>query len=65
MIAFSKGWLLSIVLLSSIPLLVISAAFMIVVMEKLKSKGQTAYSLGATVVEQTISSIRTVRICLS
>ncbi|XP_023732609.1 ABC transporter B family member 21 [Lactuca sativa] len=60
MIAFSKGWLLSIVLLSSIPLLVISAAFMIVVMEKLKSKGQTAYSLGATVVEQTISSIRTV-----
>ncbi|KAI3790865.1 hypothetical protein L2E82_04252 [Cichorium intybus] len=59
-IAFSKGWLLSIVLLSSIPLLVISAAFMIVVMAKLKSRGQSAYSLGATVVEQTISSIRTV-----
>ncbi|KAI3523832.1 hypothetical protein L1887_02272 [Cichorium endivia] len=59
-IAFSKGWLLSIVLLSSIPLLVISAAFMIVVMAKLKSRGQSAYSLGATVVEQTVSSIRTV-----
>ncbi|KAI3523833.1 hypothetical protein L1887_02274 [Cichorium endivia] len=59
-IAFTKGWLLSFVLLSAIPLLVISAAFMTVVMAKLTSKGQTAYSLGATIVEQTVSSIRTV-----
>ncbi|KAL4590726.1 hypothetical protein LXL04_003667 [Taraxacum kok-saghyz] len=64
-VAFSEGWLLFVVLLSSIPLLVISATFMIVVMAKLKSKGQSAYSLGATVVEQTISSIKIVSICLS
>ncbi|KVH89702.1 AAA+ ATPase domain-containing protein [Cynara cardunculus var. scolymus] len=61
-IAFSEGWLLALVLLSSIPLLVISAAFMTVVMTKLMSRGQAAYSAGASVVEQTISSIRTVRI---
>ncbi|XP_024985969.1 ABC transporter B family member 11-like [Cynara cardunculus var. scolymus] len=59
-IAFSEGWLLALVLLSSIPLLVISAAFMTVVMTKLMSRGQAAYSAGASVVEQTISSIRTV-----
>lgn len=59
-IAFSQGWLLSLVLLSSIPLLVISAAFMTVVMAKLMSRGQAAYSVGAAIVEQTISSIRTV-----
>lgn len=62
MIAFSQGWLLSLVLVSSIPPLVISAAFMTVVMAKLVSKSQAAYSVAAAVVEQTISSIRTVRI---
>nr|XP_043626218.1 ABC transporter B family member 21-like [Erigeron canadensis] len=59
-IAFSKGWLLSLVLLSAIPPIVISAAFMTVVITKLMSRGQNAYSAGAAVVEQTISSIRTV-----
>ncbi|CAH1453217.1 unnamed protein product [Lactuca virosa] len=59
-IAFSKGWLLSIALLSTIPVLVISAAFMTAIMAKLTSRGQSAYSVGATVVEQTVSSIRTV-----
>ncbi|KAL2510817.1 ABC transporter B family member 11 [Abeliophyllum distichum] len=59
-IAFIKGRLLALVLLSSIPLLVISAAFMSVVMAKLTSRGQAAYSVAAGVVEQTISSIRTV-----
>lgn len=61
MIAFIKGWLLTLVLLSSIPLLVISAAFMTIVMAKLRSRGQAAYSVAAGVVEQTIGSIRTVR----
>ncbi|KAI7738102.1 hypothetical protein M8C21_014511, partial [Ambrosia artemisiifolia] len=59
-IAFSQGWLLSLVLLSAIPPLVMSAAFMTVLMAKLMSRGQAAYSVGAAVVEQTISSIRTV-----
>ncbi|XP_076953143.1 ABC transporter B family member 11-like isoform X1 [Bidens hawaiensis] len=59
-IAFSQGWLLSLVLLSAIPPLVISAAFMTVLIAKLMSRGQEAYSVGAAVVEQTVSSIRTV-----
>nr|XP_043636161.1 ABC transporter B family member 11-like [Erigeron canadensis] len=59
-IAFSQGWLLSLVLLSSIPLVVISSAFVTVIMAKLMSRGQAAYSDGATVVEQTISTIQTV-----
>ncbi|KAL0435361.1 UNVERIFIED_CONTAM: ABC transporter B family member 11 [Sesamum radiatum] len=59
-IAFTKGWLLTTVLLSAIPLLVISAASMSVLMAKLTSRGQAAYSAAAVVVEQTLGSIRTV-----
>ncbi|KAF8394745.1 hypothetical protein HHK36_020962 [Tetracentron sinense] len=59
-IAFIKGWLLTLVMLSSIPPLVISGAAMAIVISKMASRGQTAYSHAATVVEQTIGSIRTV-----
>ncbi|KAD4585498.1 hypothetical protein E3N88_23099 [Mikania micrantha] len=59
-IAFSQGWLLSLVLLSSIPPLVSSATFMTILMAKLTSRGQAAHSVGASIIEQTISSIRTV-----
>ncbi|XP_057789931.1 ABC transporter B family member 11-like isoform X3 [Salvia miltiorrhiza] len=59
-IAFARGWLLTLVLLSVIPVLVVAAAFMTIVMARLTSRGQTAYSEAALLVEQTISSIRTV-----
>ncbi|XP_021822002.1 ABC transporter B family member 4-like [Prunus avium] len=59
-IAFIKGWLLTLVMLSSIPLLVFSGAVMGIIISKLASSGQTAYSVAATVVDQTIGSIRTV-----
>ncbi|XP_031111349.1 ABC transporter B family member 4-like [Ipomoea triloba] len=59
-IAFIKGWLLTLVMLSSIPLLVISGGVMSIVIAKMASRGQTAYSKAAAVVEQTIGSIRTV-----
>ncbi|XP_071714963.1 ABC transporter B family member 11-like [Rutidosis leptorrhynchoides] len=59
-IAFSRGWLLSVVLVSTVPPLVISAGFMTLMVTKLMSRSQAAYSVGAAVVEQTISSIRTV-----
>ncbi|KAL6186166.1 hypothetical protein ACLB2K_042287 [Fragaria x ananassa] len=59
-IAFVKGWLLTLVMLSSIPALVISGAVLSLIVSKLASRGQDAYSVGATVVEQTIGSIRTV-----
>ncbi|KAL5182711.1 ABC transporter B family member 11 [Glycine soja] len=59
-IAFIKGWLLSLALLSSLPLLVLSGSVMSFAFAKMASRGQTAYSEAATVVERTIGSIRTV-----
>ncbi|KAK7264795.1 hypothetical protein RJT34_32406 [Clitoria ternatea] len=59
-IAFIKGWLLTVVMLSCIPLLVLSGAIMSLIISKASSKGQAAYSKAASVVEQTIGSIRTV-----
>ncbi|KAG4930845.1 hypothetical protein JHK82_047918 [Glycine max] len=59
-IAFIKGWLLTLVLLSCIPPLVISGSMMSFTFAKLPSRGQAAYSEAATVVERTIDSIRQV-----
>ncbi|XP_027333252.1 ABC transporter B family member 4-like isoform X1 [Abrus precatorius] len=59
-IAFIKGWLLTLVLLSSVPLLVLSGSVMSFAFAKMASRGQAAYSEAATVVERTIGSIRTV-----
>ncbi|XP_022770731.1 ABC transporter B family member 4-like isoform X2 [Durio zibethinus] len=59
-IAFIRGWLLTLVMLSSIPLLVISGGVMALLISKMATRGQSAYAKAATVVEQTIGSIRTV-----
>ncbi|KAG6429222.1 hypothetical protein SASPL_107267 [Salvia splendens] len=59
-IAFIKGWLLTLVMLSSIPLMVISGGVMSLLLSKMASRGQEAYAKAATLVEQTIGSIRTV-----
>ena len=59
-IAFIKGWLLALVMLSSIPLFVASGAVMSILIAKMASRGQSAYAKAADVVEQTIGSIRTV-----
>ncbi|KAL7210751.1 hypothetical protein ACSBR1_032159 [Camellia fascicularis] len=59
-IALIKGWLITLVLLCSIPPLVISTTIMIVILAKMTSRGQRAYSLARTVAEQAIGSIRTV-----
>ena len=59
-IAFIEGWLLTLVMLSSIPLLVISGGVMSLIISKMASRGQNAYAKAAVVVEQTIGSIRTV-----
>lgn len=64
-IAFIKGWFLTLIMLSTIPALVISGAVMSFAVGKLSSRGQTAYSQAAIVVEQTIGSIRTVNSSLS
>ncbi|CAL0311170.1 unnamed protein product [Lupinus luteus] len=59
-IAFVKGWFLTVVMLSMIPLLIVSGASMAIVIGRMTSKGQKAYAKAANVVEQTIGSIRTV-----
>ncbi|KAL2338871.1 hypothetical protein Fmac_013317 [Flemingia macrophylla] len=59
-IAFIKGWLLTLILLSSLPLLILSGSIMSFAFAKMASHGQAAYSEAATVVDQTIGSIRTV-----
>lgn len=62
LIAFFKGWLLTLTMLSSIPPLVIAGVVMIKLVGNLASQKQAADSLAATVVAQTIGSIRTVSI---
>ncbi|KAI3449334.1 hypothetical protein Pfo_005999 [Paulownia fortunei] len=59
-IAFTKGWLLTLVMLSSIPPLMISGGIMSHVVSRMASRGQNAYASAAIVVEQTIGAIRTV-----
>ncbi|KAI3417880.1 uncharacterized protein J3R85_014152 [Psidium guajava] len=59
-IAFIKGWLLTLVMLTMIPLLVIAGGVMSLIISKMASRGQSAYAKAANVVEQTIGSIRTV-----
>ncbi|CAN1353146.1 ABC transporter B family member 21 [Linum perenne] len=59
-ISFIKGWLLTLVMLSTIPLLVITGAVISTLVAKMSSTGQTAYAKAASVVEQTIGSIRIV-----
>ena len=60
-IAFARGWLLSLVLLSCIPALVISGGAMAIIMTRMSSRGQIAYAEAGNVVEQTVGAIRTVR----
>ncbi|KAK7286924.1 hypothetical protein RJT34_22287 [Clitoria ternatea] len=58
--AFVKGWLLTFVMLSTLPLLALSGAAMAIMIGRMASQGQTAYAKAAHLVEQTIGSIRTV-----
>ncbi|KAL1312835.1 hypothetical protein HN51_039417 [Arachis hypogaea] len=59
-ISFVRGWLLTLVLLSALPILAIAGAALAITIEKMATIGQNAYAKAAHVVEQTIGSIRTV-----
>ncbi|PRQ43987.1 putative xenobiotic-transporting ATPase [Rosa chinensis] len=59
-IAFLKGWLLTLVLLSCIPAIVIAGGVMSIVVSKMSTRGQRAYAEAGTIVEQTVGAIRTV-----
>ncbi|KAL8468366.1 hypothetical protein ACS0TY_031549 [Phlomoides rotata] len=60
-LAFCKGWLLSLVLCSCIPALALAGGSVSLVMAKMASRGQVAYAEAGNVVEQTIGAIRTVQ----
>ncbi|KAJ0699407.1 putative ABC-type xenobiotic transporter [Helianthus annuus] len=59
-IAFFNGWLLTLVMLTSIPPLVICGGITSVTISKMASREQNAYAKAANIVEQTIGSIKTV-----
>ncbi|KAI4999926.1 hypothetical protein ZWY2020_004515 [Hordeum vulgare] len=59
-IAFTKGWLLTLVMLTSLPLIAIAGAVSSQLLTRVSSKRLTSYSDAADTVEQTIGSIRTV-----
>ncbi|KMZ57070.1 hypothetical protein ZOSMA_89G00200 [Zostera marina] len=59
-IAFYQGWLLTLIMISSIPPLLIASVVMFRVQNKFSLREQAAYGEAANIVEQTISSIRTV-----
>lgn len=59
-IAFMRGWLLALVMLTSLPPIGIAGAMMSLMISKLSARGQKAYSKAGHVVEQTIGSIRTI-----
>ena len=59
-VAFAQGWLLTLVMLATIPPLVLAGAVMSNVVARMASLGQAAYAEAVVVVEQTIGSIRTV-----
>ncbi|KAE9594563.1 hypothetical protein Lal_00037416 [Lupinus albus] len=59
-IAFIKGWQMAIVLLACIPLVIFSGGIMSMMLSKMSSRGQIAYSKAGIVVEQTVGAIRTV-----
>ncbi|KAJ1558809.1 Multidrug resistance protein 1 [Nowakowskiella sp. JEL0078] len=59
-VAFVKGWKLSLVLLAAIPILGVVGSAMIYVVTKYVKQGQDSYADAGAIAEQVISGIRTV-----
>ena len=59
-IAFVKGWLLSLVMLACIPPVAIVVGIVSKMFSRISSKRQTSYSDAGNVVEQTLGNIKTV-----
>jgi ATP-binding cassette subfamily B (MDR/TAP) protein 1 len=60
LVAFIKGWKLTLVLLAAIPFMIAVGASLNILITRASSKGQQAYAQAGDVVEQSISAIRTV-----
>ncbi|KAK3161660.1 hypothetical protein QOZ80_1BG0079860 [Eleusine coracana subsp. coracana] len=59
-VAFVKGWLLSLVMLACIPPIVIAGGVASKILTRISSKKQESYSDAGNVVEQTLGAIKTV-----
>ncbi|XP_074355611.1 ABC transporter B family member 21-like [Apium graveolens] len=59
-VAIIKGWLFTLVMLSSILPIVVASGIMSIVIARMASRGQEAYAKSSIVAKQTIRSIRTV-----
>ncbi|PKA59129.1 ABC transporter B family member 9 [Apostasia shenzhenica] len=59
-IAFVRGWLLTLILMSSLPFIVMAGAAMSLTISRLSARGQSAYTEAGNVVDQTVGSIRTI-----
>ncbi|KAG2600074.1 ABC transporter B family member 9-like isoform X1 [Panicum virgatum] len=59
-IAFVKGWILSLVMLACIPPIVVAGGVVSKMLSRISSKGQTSYDDAGNVVEQTLGNIKTV-----
>ncbi|KAL6615352.1 hypothetical protein ACP70R_037622 [Stipagrostis hirtigluma subsp. patula] len=59
-IAFVRGWLLALVMLSSIPPMIVAGATVSKLMTRLSTRMQAKYGDAGNVVEQTLGAIRTV-----
>ncbi|KAK7295696.1 hypothetical protein RJT34_18607 [Clitoria ternatea] len=59
-VAFVRGWRLTVVLVACVPCVVVAGGVMSMLMAKMSSRGQAAYAEAGNVVEQTVGAIRTV-----
>ncbi|EAY98909.1 hypothetical protein OsI_20864 [Oryza sativa Indica Group] len=59
-LAFLKGWLLTLVMLSTIPPFIFAAGIVSKMLAKISNEGLASYSKAGDIVEQTVGSIRTV-----
>lgn len=60
LIAFARGWLLSLTLVSMIPSLLTIGGVMVIILSKMSTHNQAVYSEARDVVEETVGAIRTV-----
>ncbi|KAG0499942.1 hypothetical protein HPP92_000014 [Vanilla planifolia] len=59
-VAFIRGWRLTLVLMCSFPFIVIAGGAMALTISKLSARGQAAYAEAGSIVDQTVGSIRTI-----
>ncbi|PKA54719.1 ABC transporter B family member 4 [Apostasia shenzhenica] len=59
-VAFVKGWLLTLIMVSTIPFMVICGAITATIISKISSHEERVYTQASEIVHQTISSIKTV-----